>query len=143
MRYAAVITKEGLQTLADFPDCPGCQTFADPGEDIAAVAQEALAGWLETHLQEGDAPPRPSARKLRGKTVWIEVPAVLASKLIIRWARQDAGLSQSQLAKRAGVAQQMIAKLEHPDYTPGIELLERVMKALGIRIEFVRAAEAT
>ena len=39
MRYTAVVTKEGKQTLAEFPGCPGCQTFADPGEDIAERAR--------------------------------------------------------------------------------------------------------
>ena len=40
MRYTAVVTKEGKQTLAEFPGCPGCQTFADPGEDIAERDEE-------------------------------------------------------------------------------------------------------
>ena len=38
MQYPAIITQEGKQTLAEFPDCPGCQTFADPGEDILDLA---------------------------------------------------------------------------------------------------------
>ena len=63
MRYTAVVTKEGKQTLAEFPGCPGCQTFADPGEDIAERAGEALAGWLEAQLVSGQAPPEP--KKLR------------------------------------------------------------------------------
>ncbi len=35
VHYTAVVTKEGKQTLAEFPGCPGCQTFVDPGEDLA------------------------------------------------------------------------------------------------------------
>ena len=139
MRYPAVITTEGKFTLAHFPSCPGCQTQADPGEDIAAQATEALEGWLEAHLIAGDAPPRPPKRAPKGRVLWVEVSAVIAAKLTIRWARQDAGLSQAQLAKRVGMAQQMIAKLEHPDYTPGLAVLERVLRALGFRIEFVPA----
>ena len=63
MRYPAIITKEGKKTLAHFADCPGCQTEADPGEDIAVQAADALTGWLESHLLLGRVPPRPSARK--------------------------------------------------------------------------------
>jgi predicted RNase H-like HicB family nuclease len=59
MHYTAVVTKEGKQTLADFPGCPGCQTFADPGEDIAERAEEALVGWLEANLASGQAPSEP------------------------------------------------------------------------------------
>jgi predicted RNase H-like HicB family nuclease len=59
VQYSALVTKEGKQTLAEFPDCPGCQTFADPGEDIAERAEEALSGWLEAHLASGRAPAAP------------------------------------------------------------------------------------
>lgn len=77
MRYAAIITKEGRNTLAEFPDCPGCQTFAEPGESIAAQAQDALMGWLAAHLATGEVAPRPSRRHSKGKLLWVEVPARL------------------------------------------------------------------
>ena len=135
MRYPAIITKEGRQTLAQFPDCPGCQTFADPGESIETQAEDALVGWLEAHLLTGDAAPRPSRKPPRGKVLWVEVPARLAVKLGLRWARAEAGLTQTQLALRAHVSQQAIAKLEHPRANPTIETLEKVAAALGVRVQ--------
>jgi predicted RNase H-like HicB family nuclease len=86
MHYTAVVTKEGKQTLAEFPGCPGCQTFADPGEDIAERAEEALAGWLEAQLVSGQAPPEPKKLrwKGRGRTIEVPVPAKLAVKLAVR-----------------------------------------------------------
>jgi DNA-binding XRE family transcriptional regulator/predicted RNase H-like HicB family nuclease len=138
MRYAAVLSKEKQAALAEFPDCPGCQTFADPGEDIAVLAGEALEGWLEAHLAEGEVPPRPSVRAPKvpagAQVLWVEVPARLAIKLYLRWARQEAGLSQTEVAKRAGVSQQMISKLEDPDHNPTLETLEKVAQALGVRL---------
>ena len=71
--------------------------------------------------------------------LWIEVPAGLAVKLLIRWARNEAGLTQAQLAKRAKVTQQMIAKLENPNYNP---TLEKVASALGARLEVNLAQDA-
>jgi len=127
MEYRAKITHEGRQTLAEFPDCPGCQTFVDPGEDIGAAAEEALEGWLESHLAHGEAPPAPKART----GLAVRVNAQLAVKLALRWARQESGLSQAAVARLAGVSQQMIAKVEHPDYSPGLDVIERVAKALG------------
>lgn len=135
MRYAAIITKEGRNTLAEFPDCPGCQTFAEPGESVAEQAQDALMGWLEAHLATGEVPPRPSRRHHKGKVLWVEVPARLAVKVLLRMERAEAGLTQTQLAKRAGVSQQAIAKLEHPKANPTIETLEKVAAALQIRVE--------
>lgn len=82
--YPAVITTEGRHTLAEFPDCPGCQTFIEPGEDILAIAQEALEGWLESYLAHGEAPPAPSVyvRVPTGSTVLrVPVSPALAADL--------------------------------------------------------------
>ena len=143
MHYTAVVTKEGKQTLAEFPGCPGCQTFADPGEDIAERAEEALAGWLEAHLASGQAPPEPKKHrsKGRGRTIEVPVPAKLAVKLAVRWARKRAGMTQADLARRAGLTQPAVARLEDPDYNPTLDMLERVAAALGTRLEVdLRAA---
>ena len=137
MKYPAIITTEGKQTLAAFPDCPGCQTFAGPGESIDAQARGALEGWLESMLAAGDIPAAASGkvRQARGSRVLqVEVAPLLAMRLGLVWARRAAGLSQRQLAKRAGVSQQQIAKLEHPDANPTLETLEKVARALGARL---------
>jgi DNA-binding XRE family transcriptional regulator/predicted RNase H-like HicB family nuclease len=143
MHYTAVVTKEGKQTLAEFPGCPGCQTFADPGEDIAERAEEALGGWLEAHLASGQAPPEPKKLRSKGRerTIEVPVPAKLAVKLAVRWARKRAGMTQAELARRAGLTQPAVARLEDPDYNPTLDMLERVAAALGTRLEVdLRAA---
>lgn len=138
MIYRAIITREGRRSLAEVPDCPGCQTFAEPGEDLGLLSRDALEGWLRAHLVDGEAPPRPSKR-LRvpngARLLEVEVSPRLAVKLELRWARQDAGLTQAQLAARAGVSQPQIAKLEHPRANPTIDTLEKVARALGLRLE--------
>lgn len=145
MQYPAIITQEGKQTLAEFPDCPGCQTFADPGEDILDLAQEALRSWLEVHLEDGAVPPRPTVRQRwpRGATILlVPVPAKLAVALCVRWARQEAGLSQAELAKKMGVSQQQAAKLEQPETNPSVETLAKVARALErtVDLQLVPAA---
>jgi DNA-binding XRE family transcriptional regulator/predicted RNase H-like HicB family nuclease len=143
MHYTAVFTKAGRRTLAKFPGCPGCQTFADPGEDIGERASEALLGWLEAHLVSGQAPPEPKTVRPKGRarTFPVPVPAKLAVKLALRWARRRAGLTQAELARRAGLSQPAVARLEDPDHNPTLDLLDRVAKALGTRLEVdLRAA---
>src|SRR5262245_7267784 len=123
MEYVAKLTREGKRWLVDFPDCPGCQTFGESRAEASAMAREALEGWLEANLLGGLAPPRP--RRRRGGHL-VPVRSRLAVALQIRWVREDLGLTQAQLAKRVGVWQQQVAKLENPDANPTLATLESI-----------------
>jgi predicted RNase H-like HicB family nuclease/DNA-binding XRE family transcriptional regulator len=143
MQYAAYVYQEGQQWLAEFPDAPGCQTFADSREELRESAQEAIEGWLEAHLVGGEAPPRPQSRfdAPEQKQLWnVSIGPSLSAALAIRWARQDLGLSQAQLAARLGVSQQQVAKLESPDENPTLATVERAAKALGFKVELTFSA---
>lgn len=145
MHYVAYVSREGKHLLAEFPDCPGCQTFADSGDELADAAREALEGWLEAHLVDGQVPARPAShvRPPNGKKLArIPVRPGLAAALHIRWARHDAGLSQKALGDLANVSQQQIAKLEDPDENPSLETLAKVGRALGLEVavDFERPA---
>lgn len=138
MVYLALLTREGKHHLASFPDCPGCQTFGATRADALAMAADALQGWLEAHLAAGDAPPKPSGRRkvrTRSTLAPITVPVVLAVRLQLRWARQELGLTQAELAKRVGVSRQQIALLESPDANVTLKTLERVAHAMDLRLE--------
>src|SRR5262245_45252059 len=50
---------------------------------------------------------------------------------LIKRARLAAGLTQSELARRAGVKQPEIARLESPGANPRIATLKRVVAATG------------
>ncbi len=136
MRYPAIVKKDGRQLVALFPTAPGCQTQGDSEAQMQKRAAEALQGWLEAQLQERRVPPRPGrARATKGdRLIWVAVPPQLAVRLGLIWARIDAGITQAELARRAGVSQQAIAKLEHPDSNPTIATLERVARALGTKL---------
>ena len=137
MFYRGIIKQEDAHWLVEFPDCPGCQTFGESRDEALAMGAEALEGWLAATLSVGrDVPPRPAAK--RGTPVY--VPARLAAVLSIRWARDAQGLSQADVAGRAGVSQQQIAKLENPDGNPTIATLEKVAAALGLRLDLALSA---
>jgi hypothetical protein len=87
MRYPAVLTREGSNTLARFIDCPGCQTFAGPAQDIVERAAPALRGWLASSLAHGDVPKAPSSRR-RGRVIMVPVPADLAVELAVLFRRR-------------------------------------------------------
>ncbi|HET6921816.1 MAG TPA: helix-turn-helix transcriptional regulator [Anaeromyxobacteraceae bacterium] len=137
MRYLAIVTRDRRFTLARFPDCPGCQTFVGRAAAIGRAAREALEGWLEAELLAGRAPPRPSARVRRtpGARLLPVAPSPrLALAVQLRWARRDAGLTQEELARRLGVSQQQVAKVERPDANLTLATLLRVAGALGLEI---------
>ena len=140
MEYVARLSKERRRTIITFPDCPGCDTFAEASEDVEAVAREALEGWLEAHLKEGVAPPSPHPGR-RPRTagpmelVSVRIDPTLALRLGLRWARQERGLSQGQLAKLTGVTRQQISQLESPDTNPTLATLHKVASALGMDVQ--------
>lgn len=131
VRYVARVIRDGRYLVAIFPDCPGCATQAGPSESILAQATEAVEGWLEAHLIGGELPPRPRAKATGRGHMIVAVYPMLSTRLQLRWARDDAGLSQAQLGARIGVSRQQISLVESPDSNPTVATLERVAKALG------------
>jgi transcriptional regulator with XRE-family HTH domain len=113
-------------------------TFAEMNpEAIADASYEALNGWLEAYLVDGQVPPRPLVRTNAPDDKSLSTVPVrpgLAAALAIRWARQDAGLTQKELGQRAGISQQQVQKLENPDENPTLATLDKVARALGLTL---------
>lgn len=130
LEYAAHLTAEDGGFSVEFPDAPGCVTWGETREEAKAYAAEALRGWLNSHLQLRRVPQVPRAKG----GVRIEVEPVQAMKLQLLWERQRRALTQKQFGDLVGVSQQMVAKLEHPDYEPSLGNLRKVMAALGIHL---------
>jgi transcriptional regulator with XRE-family HTH domain len=61
---------------------------------------------------------------------------------LIREARLAAGLTQAELAHRAGLSQPAVARLERPGSNPTIATLDRVLRASGRRLELSGAPSA-
>lgn len=57
--------------------------------------------------------------------------------LKIAQLRKEAGLSQRQLAEKAGLTQNTIYKIENGKFSVGIDVLDRVAKALNRKIDIV------
>jgi len=86
--YPAILTEEGAHLLVTFPDCPGCQAFASPNDNILQLAQGALAEWLLEALKDAGAPPQPSETiSVSGgaRPLVVPVPDELARALEDRW----------------------------------------------------------
>jgi DNA-binding XRE family transcriptional regulator/predicted RNase H-like HicB family nuclease len=137
MLYLARITHEGNATLADFPDCPGCQTFARAPLTIDAIASDALHGWLEATLDTGQPVPHPRSRLTLQKgerALPVQVSPALAARIALRWARDEAGMSQAEVAARMGVSPQAVSRVERSAGDASITTLARYAAALGARL---------
>lgn len=56
---------------------------------------------------------------------------------LIRTAREGAGLSQGALAARAGTSQPAVSRYESGASSPSVETLDRLLAAMGSRLELV------
>ena len=137
MEYVGIVTREGKHWLVEFPQAPGCQTFAESRERLAIEAQDALEGWLGSWLVTDEAPPEQKRVRVPAgsESLVVRVPARLATAVTVRWARLRAGLTQAALASRLAVTKQAVQKLEKATANPSVETLEKVASALGGQLE--------
>jgi transcriptional regulator with XRE-family HTH domain len=54
---------------------------------------------------------------------------------LVREARKRAGLTQHELAQRAGTTQSAIARVESGRTSPSFDLVQRLLKAAGFRLD--------
>jgi transcriptional regulator with XRE-family HTH domain len=60
---------------------------------------------------------------------------VVNAARILNMARRRAGLSQRELARRSGVAQPSISRIERGLGSPTVDTLERLLRACGMELE--------
>lgn len=136
MEYEVIATRDGDTWVVDVPDLPGCHTEVGPTDDFQRTVREAIDLWLADSLASREVPPKarshhaPPESELRR----VRPSSVLASRVLIRQARADAGINQAELAERIGVSQQQVAALESPDGDIKLGTLEKVADALGLHL---------
>lgn len=65
----------------------------------------------------------------------IDFTAKIVAKIIIR--RKDLGWTQAQLAEAAGLKQSAVARIESANSIPRIDTLQKLAKAVGMKIDLV------
>ena len=137
MEYQALLSRDGRFFVIEFPGLQGLVTDTRDAAQVEAVAAEALESWLRAELSSGEAPPRPTSlrAKKNTKVLRVPVPFGVALALDLRWARKAAGLTQAELAKRIGMTQQQLAKIEKPNANPRAKTLASIAQATNATIE--------
>ncbi len=61
----------------------------------------------------------------------------------VRWARERAGITQAELARRAGLERSNLALVESGRRVPSVTTLLRVARALGVPVDALIDVEAS
>ena len=110
--------------------------FAD--EVLAHVRRARCAGEVRyAFVNLGDERDDSARNERTSKAACTPSPPNAAERIgkQIRAARQEAGLTQTQLAARAGITQTVLSRIESGKGNPTLGLLEDVAAALGAKLE--------
>jgi antitoxin HicB len=115
-----------------FPDVPEAISQGDDEADARFMGSEALGMALLAIL--GMKRPLPAASKPETGQILLSVDADIAVKLAVLEAFQDAGISQTELAKRLGKDEREIRRILDPDHATKMPALVAALSALGRRL---------
>ncbi len=130
--YPVILTKDGNQLIAEFPDVPEAMTIGSKKDDTLAWAQDALVVALSGYLDEKRAIPKPSRVKAGQKTV--SLPPLIASKLAIYQAMREQGITQAMLAKKLRCDARHIRRLLDLDRHSRLDLIDDALHVLGKKL---------
>lgn len=101
------------------------KVYAGPGRPLLAELPKRLVRRRPRRYAEWKA--------LRG---WGKLPAweVEPVGYVLRLAREDAGVTQTELARRLGCSQQAVAQAERWEGNPTVEFMRRWAEACGSRL---------
>jgi|SRR5271155_913905 len=102
-------------------------------DDLREALEDALAFERGDHSKYVERRARKSAtyRKTFARTL-----RQIDLALLVREMREDAGLTQVELARKVGTTQSVIARLEDAEYTGhSLSMLERIAAACGVALK--------
>lgn len=108
------------------------ETLISEARRVGRQVQQLVQAVSESG-EGGDLPALPPADSEGCRPALETVQVVLARKII--QARKRAGLTQAQLAQRAGVRTETISRLESGKHAPNIRTVDRIdaaLKAAGV-----------
>jgi antitoxin HicB len=112
--------------LVTFPDFPEAATDGETMEESLHNAADA------GRINRGEPIPRPGPVKTRQRRV--PVPAQVAVKAALYMAVKDAGIKNTELARRLGADEKEVRRLLDPHHCSKLPRLEAALEALGRKL---------
>lgn len=117
--------------VAAFPDLPEALTWGDDDADALANAADCLEEALAARIKKRLPIPRPSPA--RGRPA-VAPGSLIAAKTALYLALRESGARPADLARRLGVAPQMVTRLLDPAHASKPAQLDAAIAALGKRM---------
>jgi len=127
--YPVVLTQDGDNIIAEFPDVPEAMTVGADENNALEWAQDALVVALSGYLDERRDIPKPSKARAGQKAV--ALPPLIASKLAIYQAMRDQGITQSELANKLHCDARQVRRLLDLGHHSRMDLIEDALYELG------------
>jgi len=96
--YQALVDPDDGGYVVVFPDLPGCLTQADDLTELAVMAADAKALWIETAYEYGDDIPEPSYPETYSGRFVARLPRSLHRALAEQAERDGVSLNQQVVA---------------------------------------------
>jgi antitoxin HicB len=116
-------------------DLPEVITQGESVKDALAEAADALDEAIAARIDDGREIPMPTAKK-RGEQA-VSVPPSMALKAAVYLAVRDAGISNSELARRLRLDEKEARRILDPHHPTKLPRIEAALAALGrhVRLE--------
>jgi len=118
--------------LVTFPDFPEAATDGKTLETARREAADALEEAIAGRINRGEVIPRPARRKARQTLV--PVPAQVAVKAALYTAVREAGIKNTELARRLGADEKEVRRLLDPHHRSKLPRLEAALEVLGKKL---------
>ena len=86
---------------------------------------------------------RCGAKGATGRTELDREAYAFCTGQMLRDARRESGVTQSELARRTGTTKSYVSRVENGIITPSVCMFYRMVNALGFRIDIVRPSSRT
>jgi antitoxin HicB len=116
-------------------DLPEAITQGETVDDALAEAADALEEAGAARIDDGEVIPAPSHAK-RGERM-VSVPPSMALKAAVYLAVQQAGISNSELARRMKVDEKEARRILDPHHPTKLPRIEEALSVLGRHVELV------
>lgn len=113
-------------------DMPEIITQGDTVEDAVAEAADALEEAVAGRIDDKRDIPPPTAKK-RGERI-VSVPPSMALKAAVYLAVRDAGISNSELARRLRLDEKEARRILDPHHPTKLPRIEAALAALGRQV---------